>query len=292
MSQELTTQTATAPAPLSFGQQIEASKWLADSTLVPDDYHGKPANVLLAIGLGQQIGLSPQRSLVDINVIKGKPTMSAQLIESLVRLAGHKLRITKEQKPDGPSVTCTIIRKDDPDHPYSVTRDKQWAHSMGLDKPGKNGAPSNYTKQPMTMLTWRAITACAREACAEALYGIAYTPDEMHDSDPQPAQKTVARRRSGRLAAVAQAQQQDAPQPDEQPEVVDATAEPMITKQQSTTLNKMILSLGVTSADKAKEIINSYSPRPVEHMNDLTEKEADQVIANIQKEGEQVDKQA
>ncbi len=66
----------------------------------------------------------------------------------------------------------------------------------------------------------------------------------------------------------------------------------MITKQQSTTLNKMILSLGVTSADKAKEIINSYSPRPVEHMNDLTEKEADQVIANVQKEGEQVDKQA
>ena len=39
----------------------------------------------------------------------------------------------------------------------------------------------NYQKQPLTMLTWRAITACAREACPEALFGVAYTPDEMFD---------------------------------------------------------------------------------------------------------------
>jgi hypothetical protein len=31
------------------------------------------------------------------------------------------------------------------------------------------------------MLQWRAITAVARLACPEALYGVSYTPDEMYD---------------------------------------------------------------------------------------------------------------
>jgi hypothetical protein len=31
------------------------------------------------------------------------------------------------------------------------------------------------------MLAWRAISACARLACSEALYGVAYTSDEMWD---------------------------------------------------------------------------------------------------------------
>ena len=42
----------------------------------------------------------------------------------------------------------------------------------------------NYRKQPGTMLQWRAITAVARLACPEALYGIVYTPDELEDMRP------------------------------------------------------------------------------------------------------------
>ena len=164
-----------------LGQSVEWAKLVASSDIIPEAYKGKPANILIATGFGAAMGLSQAESLYRISVIKGKPTMSAELIAAQVRNAGHKLRIVKDEKKQ--SVTAIIVRRDDPDYPISVTRDLAWAHKMGLDQPNRNGTPSNYQKQPMTMLTWRAISAVAREACPEALFGAAYTPDEMHDMD-------------------------------------------------------------------------------------------------------------
>lgn len=174
MTQEL------ARREMSMTDTIEFAKNVAGGSLLPRDYQRNPANVIIAVNLGQSMGLRPAESLYRINVIQGKPTASAELIAAQVRKAGHKLRITKDEARQ--SVTATIVRCDDPDYPISETRDAAWAQRMGL------ASKDNYRKQPMTMLTWRAITACAREACPEALYGVAYTPDEMHDMDPQPIQ--------------------------------------------------------------------------------------------------------
>ena len=161
--------------------QMAYAQAIAQSNIIPDAYRNKAANVMVAMNFGQSMGLSPAESLYRIAVIKGKPTMSAELIAAQVRKAGHKLRIQKDEAAQ--SVTATVVRCDDPDYPISVTRDIAWAKSMGL------AGNDNYRRQPMTMLTWRAITAVAREACPEALFGVAYTPDEMHDMDaggPQP----------------------------------------------------------------------------------------------------------
>lgn len=310
--------------------QMRFAKLLAQSDLIPDAYRGKPANILLAIGLGQQIHLNAAQSLTEINVIKGKPTMSAQLIESLVRQAGHKLRISKDEKKQ--SVTVTIIRRDDPDYPFTVTRDKAWAHQMGLDARGRNGSPSNYERQLMTMLTWRAITACAREACAEALQGIDYTADEMYDSDySQPSTRTIPRRSSHRIAAAVSSEPvSEKPQPKDEPKPTEAKpqepeepvdAEPvdddetpretpqptveakpasaeavkelghpapkiqqgMITPRQISVINQILRSVGCTDAAKAKEFINGFTPRPIDHISDLTEADAEETINKIRK---------
>lgn len=175
---------AREPARLTMQDTINFASSVAGGSLLPRDYQNNPANVIIAVNLGQSMGLSPAESLYRINVIQGKPTASAELIAAQVRKAGHKLRIDKDEARQ--SVTATIVRCDDPDHPFSETRDAAWAQRMGL------ASKDNYRKQPMTMLTWRAITAAARVACPEALYGVAYTPDEMHDMDPQPAQDAAA----------------------------------------------------------------------------------------------------
>ena len=180
MTQELARQQA-----VGLAEQVQYANAVAKAGLLPQAYRNKPADIIVAMGLGQSMGLSPMESVYRINVIQGKPTASAELIAAQVRKAGHKLRLSKDEAAQ--SVTCTIIRADDPGAPFSVTRDRRWAEQMGLI--GKD----NYKKQPMTMLTWRAITACAREACPEALYGVAYTPDEMHDMDPQPVPAVDAR---------------------------------------------------------------------------------------------------
>lgn len=163
--------------------QMDYAQAVSRGAMLPQAYRGKPADILLAVGLGQAMGLSPAESLYRIDVIQGKPTASAELIAANVRKAGHKLRVT------GDETTCTaqIIRADDPEFEFKVTRDLKWAQGMGLH------TKDNYKKQPGTMLQWRAISAVARLACPEALYGVAYTPDELGDlgERPSPAPSAV-----------------------------------------------------------------------------------------------------
>jgi hypothetical protein len=172
--------------PSQLNAQMDYARAVSTGSMLPDNYRGKPADILIAVGLGQAMGLSPAESLYRIAVIKGKPTASAELIAAQVRKAGHKLRV----KGDDTTCTATIIRADDPDFPFEVTRDIAWARGMGL------ADNANYKKQPGTMLQWRAITAAARLACPEALYGVQYTPDEVETWDG-----TTAPPRSGGLAA-------------------------------------------------------------------------------------------
>ena len=167
--------------------QMSYARAVSTASMLPDTYRGKPADIMLAVGLGQSMGLSPAESLYRISVIKGRPTASAELIAANVRKAGHKLRVQTDEA--GVRVKATIIRSDDPDFAFEVVRDLAWAQSMGLDR------NDNYKRQPLTMLQWRAITAVARLACPEALYGVSHTPDEMHDVGEQ--------RRGGLAAALA-----------------------------------------------------------------------------------------
>lgn len=157
----------------SLTEQMDYAKAVSTGDLLPAAYRGKPANVMIAVGLGASMGLSPMESIYRIDVIQGTPTAGAELIASNVRRAGHTLRLEVNEEP--PAARCVIIRADDPEHEHVVVRNLAWAKRMGLD--GK----ANYKSQPATMLGWRAVTACARQACPEALYGVAYTSDELRD---------------------------------------------------------------------------------------------------------------
>ena len=161
------------PQQLSIADQMQFSEIVTQGDMVPKAYAGKPANALIAIGLGQAMGLSPAESLYRIDVIQGKPTASAELIASNIRKAGHILRVEVDEP--NMSVTATVYRADDPEFPHTVTRDMKWAQQMGLVN------KDNYKKQPLTMLQWRAISGVGRLACPEALYGVQYTPDELSD---------------------------------------------------------------------------------------------------------------
>lgn len=211
---------------LAIPEQMRYAELVVKSDIVPQAYRNKPANALIAIGLGQAMGLSPAESLWRIDVIQGKPTASAELIASNVHKAGHKLRVRVDE--ENMSVTATIIRADDPDYEHSVTRDMEWAKTMGLH------TKDNYKKQPLTMLQWRAISAVARLACSEALYGVAYTGDELSDlgeasstaadaAPEKPKTKVARKSRATAPAPELPAAVLDAPREDE-PDVVEAEA--------------------------------------------------------------------
>lgn len=165
------------PQQLSMKDQFQFAELVTQGDMVPKDYRNQPANAMIAIGLGQSMGLSPAESLYRIDVIQGKPTASAELIASNVRKAGHTLRVEVDEQ--NMSVRATVYRADDPEFPHSVTRDMAWAKQMGLVN------KDNYKQQPLTMLQWRAISGVGRLACPEALYGVQYIPDELSDM-PRP----------------------------------------------------------------------------------------------------------
>lgn len=164
-------------APAAVQARIAYAKSLAASSLLPDAYRERPANVLLAIEYGQALGIKPIAALNGINVIKGKPTMSADLMASVVRKAGHKLRIRQE----GMSVHAQLVRADDPDFAYEVVWDEARARRAQLW--GQRGPWSLYPEQ---MLRSRAITEVCRQGASDCLYGVIYAPEEMSAEEHGP----------------------------------------------------------------------------------------------------------
>lgn len=244
MGQDLTVQGQSG-----LQSQIQWAKLAEASDIIPDSYRGKPANILVAVGFGASMGLSPAESLYRISVIKGKPTMSAELIAAQVRSAGHKLRIRKDEQAQ--SVTATVVRSDDPDYPISVTRDLAWAKSMGLAN------NQNYQKQAMTMLTWRAITAVAREACPEALYGAGYTPDELQDI-PDDVHAHV--------------------EPDTEAAEIDPV-EPSPSKEDCKHIAELMKQGGVTDKETASLAFHALTGRDITSTSELTMVEAEQLLS-------------
>lgn len=150
----------------------EYAKKISVSDLLPDAYKGKPGNVLLAIEYGRSVGIDPITAMNMVHTIKGKPTASAQLVGALVRRAGHRLRVTW----DGTTATAEIQRADDPDFTFRSEWTMARAQSAGL------ASNPNYKNHLPAMLKARAITEVSRDACPEALAGIAYVADELGGS--------------------------------------------------------------------------------------------------------------
>ena len=261
--------------------QMDYARAVSSAALLPQAYRGKPADIMLAVGLGQAMGLSPAESLYRIDVIQGKPTASAELIAANVRKAGHKLRV----RGDETSATAVIVRADDPEFEFTVTRDVAWAQAMGLT------SKDNYKKQPGTMLQWRAITAVARLACPEALYGVAYTADEITDLPGS------APSGGGLGAALSQTvtAEQVTPQTDEPgvPPAETSVAEgeagstpasdtpDSITPGQLKKLGALMREAGLTEREGALAYVADTIGRAVESRNDLTRDEAGQVIDSL-----------
>lgn len=164
--------------------RIEHAKIVAQSSLIPAEYRGKPADIVWAMDIGDALGVPYTQVIQSMVVARGKMTMSADLMGAVVRRAGHKLRL----REDGDSVTADLIRADDPDYVFTVTWDKGKAQAAGLW--GSRGPWQQYPRQ---MLRARAITEVCRQGASDALAGTVYTPEELESTPARNApQERVA----------------------------------------------------------------------------------------------------
>ena len=151
---------------------------LADADLLPPAYRKRPANLLLVWEYAMAMGLPLTTAINEVHVIAGKPVVSANLMATLARRAGHRVRTATEYDQDmNPTVMCEVVRADDREFPFVVHWDLERAQRAGLV--GKD----NWKQYPEQMLRARAIAEAVREACPEVLAG-AYDPDELTGTPP------------------------------------------------------------------------------------------------------------
>jgi hypothetical protein len=167
------------------GDAIKVRMYYADqlskASMLPDHLRGKPANVLLVLELGRSLGIDPIHALSAISVVKGKPTMSAELMRALVLRAGHRFRIVESSQTE---CTIDVARHEYPDDVSSFAYTMSDAEAAGL------AGSDTYKRHPKAMLLARCTTMAARAVFPDVIAGISYTPDEL-DDPPQATRVTV-----------------------------------------------------------------------------------------------------
>lgn len=178
-----------AAAHYDLAQVMELSRVLAMSRLLPNSLQGKPADVLVAIMYGQEIGIAPMQAIQAIYVVNGRPTISAQLWVALARRAGHRVRVREETDT---SCTVEVERADDPDRPTVVT------YTLEQAKKAKLTSKDVWTQHTASMLYARAVSTACRRACPEIALGFGDETDRETEAVERPSLAQVAAERTDR----------------------------------------------------------------------------------------------
>ena len=148
-------------------QLLEVGAMLVKSGMLPSSIRSPEAAMAIIIK-GMELGLPPMAALNGITIIQGKPSVSPQLMLSLINRSGQLEDIEIKTASEGAAVTMRRRGR----KPHTACFGPAEARAMELS--GKD----NYKKQPAVMYQWRAVAACARVVFPDVIDGL-YTPEEM-----------------------------------------------------------------------------------------------------------------
>lgn len=162
----------------TFKSDWEIASQLAKSSIIPDNYKGKPENVIIAVGLAKQMNLPPFTVMQNLAIIKGKTSWSGSFCKTLIERTGRfkdlelnyigekgkdsygcylsAIRISDGKVINGPEVTMKMAKEE------GWTSNKKWITLIDL------------------MLAYRCQSFFCRIYCPEAMNGI-YTSEEIED---------------------------------------------------------------------------------------------------------------
>ena len=167
---------------------------MAKSDLVPKAFRDRPADVMVAMQLGAELGFAPMQALQSIAVINGRPGVWGDGLLALLMASPlyrdhdeyfevHSQRrdgVTLEDlKQDTTAAVCTFIRKG---KETPVTRHFSIAQAKKAQLLGKDGPWQTY---PDRMLLMRARSFAARDTFPDLLRGLK-TAEELRDIPADP----------------------------------------------------------------------------------------------------------
>lgn len=168
--------------PTTLDEAMQYAKLIADSEMVPKDFRGKTGNVLVAIQMGDEVGLKPLQALQSIAVINGRPSIWGDAVPGLCQTSPHYEWHREFYDEDKQAAVCIVKRKGAPEHRYEFSMKDVVAG--GYDK--KQGPWQTERRRMMQMRARRAF----RDQFPDALKGLSIAEDVM-DISPEPVVSTV-----------------------------------------------------------------------------------------------------
>jgi hypothetical protein len=167
--------------PANLTEAIALAKMMAASDMVPRDYQKKPANILVAIQFGSEIGLAPMQSLQSVSVINGRPSLWGDAALALCQ--SHPDFEDILETTEGTVAVCIVKRKGRT--PVKRTFSDEDAARAGLLTKGP------WTQYRFRMRQMRARGFALRDSFADVLKGISIAEESMDlPVDTSQAKKT------------------------------------------------------------------------------------------------------
>lgn len=152
---------------------------LAKSTMIPMQYQNNYANCLVAIEIANRTNQTPLQVMQSLDVIKGTPSWRSKALIAMINTSGkydEDLHFSYQKDDNGEITGCFAWTRKNGELieglPYTI----QKAKTEGLLD--KNN--SYWNKDPVLMLTYRAVSRFASLQCPEITLGL-YTTEEVRD---------------------------------------------------------------------------------------------------------------
>lgn len=171
----------------SFSQNWNMAVQLSKSDIIPDNYKNKPQNVVIAIGLANQMQLDPFTVMQNLAIIKGKTSWSGSFCKTLIERTGKyknlELNYVGEKGKDTYGCYLSAVRVSDGKIINGPTV------TMQMAKAEKWTSNSKWLTLTDLMLAYRCQSFFCRLYVPEAMNGI-YTSEEVDEMSTQRQQPT------------------------------------------------------------------------------------------------------
>lgn len=156
------------------------AEMLSGSEIVPQQYRGKKADCLLAIDMGNRMGISPIMVMGASQVVQGNFSWKGQACKALIdgcgRFENSKYTMVGEQgQPNWGCFVQALNRKTG-----DLIKGTTVTWQMALDEGWVNKKGSKWLTMPEQMMKYRAAAFFARTECPEVLMGYS-TVEEVKD---------------------------------------------------------------------------------------------------------------
>ena len=159
---------------------IKTAQFLSQSQMIPANFRGKPADILLAFNISNNVGFDPFTVMQNMDVIQGKPSWSSKILIALINSCGRytslKYKFGNDPKLGGMTCYAYATEKATGEEIIGPTISMKMAQDEGWLT--KNG--SKWKTMPEVMIRYRAASFFARLNCPEVLFGM-YTSDEQYE---------------------------------------------------------------------------------------------------------------